>query len=79
MVSSSSVIGFQFYLSSIKSRLSTGKHLMPQCFNSTLVQLKGFVMAILFLVFTSFNSTLVQLKVNVPPKSTIKARVSILP
>ena len=53
---------FQFYLSSIKSRvygLSTRKQLS---FNSTLVQLKVKLPDISIIVKKSFNSTLVQLK-----------------
>ena len=54
---------FQFYLSSIKSvgRLRIISDV--QCFNSTLVQLKGWSVRPLTRPKNCFNSTLVQLKV----------------
>ena len=55
---------FQFYLSSIKSRLKAGGQKRHTCFNSTLVQLKEALLKVTLMFQISFNSTLVQLKVS---------------
>ena len=53
---------FQFYLSSIKSFIPTNTTCTYICFNSTLVQLKGWDVSRIAIGSTCFNSTLVQLK-----------------
>ena len=56
---------FQFYLSSIKRRAVPAVVAEQPCFNSTLVQLKGYTPHIHGRTFFCFNSTLVQLKAAV--------------
>ncbi len=56
---------FQFYLSSIKSGFQYWVIMNIKGFNSTLVQLKGFISIKLNKIFKRFNSTLVQLKASI--------------
>ena len=67
-----STLGFQFYLSSIKSQINNEFNASEACFNSTLVQLKAVLTLLITMASTSFNSTLVQLKVSIHKEINVR-------